>query len=266
MTMRGNRFWWTSETLAALLVVACAKPAPPPASGWHRQAAVAYLDARQDWWMSWRGAARGQGTFCVSCHTVLPYALVRSTVGTVSSGGVSIQEQRLLDDVTKRTELWDQIEPYYHSDERAPDRTAQSRGTEAVLNALVLASHDAQTGRLSRTTRMAFEHMWSTQLTTGPDAGSWKWLDFTLEPWEAPESHYFGATLGLFAVNLAPERYRSDPAIQTNISNVQAYLMRQYSDQSLLNRSVLLWALTGNDSVLDATGRQTVVRALIATQ
>jgi hypothetical protein len=193
--------------------------------------------------------------------------LARSTLGTISSsGGVSIQEERLLDDVRKRTELWDQIDPYYHSDDRAPDRTAQSRGTEAVLNALVLASHDARIGRLSQTARTAFEHMWSTQLTTGADAGSWAWLDFGLEPWEAPESQYFGAGLGLLAVSVAPEAYRSDSVIQKNISSLQAYLIRQYSDQSLLNRSVLLWALTGQDSVLDATRRRAIVHDLIAAQ
>jgi len=103
MRNRVTRFWWISGTLGAILAVACVSPTPTPTLGWHRQAAVAYLDARQDWWMSWRGAARGQGTFCVSCHTVLPYALARSTLETVSSGGVSIQEQRLLDDVRKRT-------------------------------------------------------------------------------------------------------------------------------------------------------------------
>jgi squalene-hopene/tetraprenyl-beta-curcumene cyclase len=267
MTNRANWFWWTAGTLGALLAVACAKPASTRASGWHRETAVAYLDARQDWWMSWRSAARGHGTFCVSCHTVLPYALARGTLGTVSSnGGFPIQEERLLDNVRKRTDLWDRIDPYYASDDRAPNRTAQSRGTEAVLNALVLASHDFETAQLSHTTRTAFEHMWSSQLTTGPDAGSWAWLDFGLEPWEAPESQYFGAALGLMAVNVAPEAYRSIPAIQKNIASLQAYLMRLYSRQSLLNRSVLLWAAAADHSVLDSTRRQAIVAALTAAQ
>jgi hypothetical protein len=108
--------------------------------------------------------------------------------------------------------------------------------------------------------------MWSTQLTTGADAGSWKWLDFGLEPWEAPESQYFGAALGLFAVNLAPDGYRSDAAIQKNISSLLAYLMRQYPSQSLLNRTVLLWAATAENSGLDSTRRRAIVRDLIATQ
>jgi|SRR5579872_351999 len=268
MTNRTHWFWWLSSTLAALLAVACGKAATSrPALEWHRQTAVAYLDARQDWWKSWRGAARGQGTFCVSCHTVLPYALARGTLGTASSSGISsIQEERLLDNVRKRTDLWGQTEPYYASNAREPNLTAQSRGTEAVLNALVLASHDAQAGHLSLAARTAFEHMWSSQLTTGPGAGSWAWLDFGLEPWEAPESQYFGAALGLRAVNVAPDAYRADLAIQKNMSSLHAYLMRDYFGQSLLNRSVLLWAVNAEDSVLDSTLRRAIVRDLIATQ
>ena len=179
---------------------------------------------------------------------------------------MSVEQARLLDDVRKRTDLWDQTDPYFVSNPREPDRTVQSRGTEAVLNALVLASHDSETGHLSQTTRTAFEHMWSTQLTTGPDAGSWAWLNFGLEPWEAPESQYFGAALALMAANVAPEAYRSAPAIQKSITALRAYLMRDYSDQSLLNRSVLLWAAADDHSVLDSTHRQALVSDLTAAQ
>ena len=30
------------------------------------------------------------------------------------------------------------------------------------------------------------------QLKDGEDRGAWKWLNFNLEPWEGPESKYFG--------------------------------------------------------------------------
>ncbi len=47
------------------------------AKSWDRKAAAAYLDARMSWWESWPSAARDHETFCVSCHTSLPYAMAR---------------------------------------------------------------------------------------------------------------------------------------------------------------------------------------------
>jgi hypothetical protein len=41
------------------------------------RAAAVYLDKRLDWWVHWPSAARNHDTSCVSCHTVLPYALAR---------------------------------------------------------------------------------------------------------------------------------------------------------------------------------------------
>lgn len=46
-------------------------------SSWDQKAAAAYLDQRQSWWMEWPRAARDHETFCVSCHTAVPYALSR---------------------------------------------------------------------------------------------------------------------------------------------------------------------------------------------
>jgi hypothetical protein len=193
--------------------------------------------------------------------------LARSSLRTaLSSNEIPVQEKRLLDDVKRRTDLWTEVGPYYASNDGAPKRTEQSRGTEAVLNALVLATHDAQTGQLSETTRFAFANLWETQLKLGPNAGSWPWLDFGLEPWEAPESQYFGAALALLAVNAAPEGYRSEPAIQKNVSSLNAYLMREYSRQSLLNRSALLWAAEDGPSVMDSQRRQAIVSDLVVAQ
>src|SRR5260370_18156827 len=50
---------------------------PAPAV-WSKQAAANYLDARQTWRMHWPKAARAHDTFCVSCHTAVPYLLARS--------------------------------------------------------------------------------------------------------------------------------------------------------------------------------------------
>ncbi|MGC2697157.1 MAG: hypothetical protein WA738_15335, partial [Candidatus Angelobacter sp.] len=64
--------------------------------------------------MAWPSAQRDHETFCVSCHTALPYALSRSALrAAMAEQGPSPNEQRLLDDVTKRVRLWKDVEPFY---------------------------------------------------------------------------------------------------------------------------------------------------------
>src|SRR5438309_1994089 len=42
---------------------------------WSPEAAARYLDSRAAWWQSWPKSQRDHETVCVSCHTMLPYAL-----------------------------------------------------------------------------------------------------------------------------------------------------------------------------------------------
>ena len=42
---------------------------------WDPGKAASYLDGRAVWWSEWSGAARDHGTYCISCHTTLPYAI-----------------------------------------------------------------------------------------------------------------------------------------------------------------------------------------------
>ena len=53
------------------------EPSSPVDSGsWSGKAAAAYLDGRMIWWMGWE-ALPAIMNFCVSCHTVVPYAMAR---------------------------------------------------------------------------------------------------------------------------------------------------------------------------------------------
>jgi squalene-hopene/tetraprenyl-beta-curcumene cyclase len=158
-------------------------------TSWNPKPAAAYLDRREGWWMNWPIAARGQGTFCVSCHTAVPYALSQPALQiALAAPAPSVNETKLIDNVTKRVRLWRDVQPYYSF------KPAESRGTEAVLNALILASHDAQDGKLSTATRAAFDNMWALQQTTGDMKGAWSWLRFDEEPWEGYDSQYYGAS------------------------------------------------------------------------
>ena len=156
------------------------------AAEWDKAAAAEYLDARAEWWTTWSGAARDHETACVSCHTTLPYALARPRLrASLGEPMATKAETRVLADVVKRVELWNEVGPFYPDQTLGLPKTSESRGTEAVLNALILATRDEDGGALTSETRRAFENLWALQFTRGEDAGSWAWLNFGLAPWES---------------------------------------------------------------------------------
>jgi len=218
--------------------------------------------------MGWKVAARDHETFCVSCHTVLPYALSRASLRPGSADQVpTVNEQRLLDNVRKRVRLWKEVSPYYGDQDYGANKAAESRGTEAVLNALILAVNDARRGQLSDDTRAAFDNMWALQQTTGEKKGAWRWLDFGLRPWEAKDSQYFGAALAALAVGTAPQNYRSTPNIQNNLQLLRAYLDSEYSTQSSFDRMVLLYASTKLPNLLiEPERRESIIREVLSKQ
>lgn len=163
---------------AALLASAALMPrTPAEAAGpdsWNARSAAAYMDARQAWWRSWPSAARDHETVCVSCHSALPYALARPALhAALNEQGPSPNESKLLDDVVKRVRAWRDMEPWYPDQTRGLPKTAESRGTESVINAIVLARRDAAAGVLSADARQAFSNLWAQQMRTGDLSGAW---------------------------------------------------------------------------------------------
>src|SRR5881409_1636727 len=196
----------TTSILAACFAASLlAQHAPSPAAdspAWSDKAAASYLDQRLDWWMAWPTAARDHSTFCVSCHTAVPYAMARPALrSALAEQAPTPIERRLLNNVTKRVRMWKEVEPFYPDATRGVPKTAESRGTESILNALILASYDAPTGNLSPDARLALDHMWAQQLKTGAAAGAWSWLQFHNAPSEG-DSQYYGATLAAIAVGI----------------------------------------------------------------
>ena len=256
---------WHTETRAAdsgrrRTLAAHLQPANNTANSWDQKAAAVYLDQRAGWWMEWPKAARDHETFCVSCHTAVPYALSRPTLRQgLAEEAPSANERRLLDNVTKRVRLWKEVAPFYSDADRGVYKTAESRGTESVLNALILASNDAQSGRLSNDTLTALDNMWAEQQTTGDRAGAWSWLRFANEPWEADDSDFYGAALAAVAAGTAPENYRARPEIQHNIKMLSEYLSGKCAAQTTINRAALLWASAKLPGVLDAQQQQAII-------
>jgi squalene-hopene/tetraprenyl-beta-curcumene cyclase len=169
-------------------------------------------------------------------------------------------QRKLLEMVKKRVALWPQLLPWYR------DQKLQSRGTEAVLNAIVLADADASLGHLSPITRAALGNMWALQRTEGPEDGSWPWIEFHNEPWEAPDSVYYGATLAALATGLAPDGYSQEPAVQTGLAQLRAYLQRESATQPLLNRIDLLWAAGELPDFIDAQTRASILTEIFSRQ
>jgi len=216
--------------------------------------------------MGWQGASRDHGTFCISCHTALTYALARPALRTaLAEPGPSAGELALVENVTKRVQLWKDAGPYY-SDEGYDHKTAESRGTESVLNALILANRDAQLGKLSGDARAAFDNMWALQQTTGDNRGSWFWLQFDQEPWEANDSGYYGAALAAMAAGTAPENYQSMAEIQSHLKLLREYLNRESAAQSPFNRVFLLWASTKLPGILQPEQQKAIVNEILSKQ
>jgi len=252
--------------LVAAAMACCSRPTVKVSNSWDPKAAAAYLDYRARWWMEWTGSARDHGTFCVSCHTALPYALARPALrAALTEQSPTVGERRLIDNVTKRVRLWKDVGPYY-SDPGYAGKAAESRGTESVLNALILASHDSPSGRLSDDTRAAFDHMWALQQTTGDDRGAWHWLQFDQEPWEANDSPYYGVAMAAMAVGTAPEGYGSSPEIQNNLQLLREYLNRKSATQSTINRVFFLWASTKLPGLLQPEQQKTIVNEVLIKQ
>jgi len=243
------------------------KPETKVANSWNQKAAAAYLDRRQAWWMEWPRAQRDHGTFCVSCHTAVPYALSRSALRTALAEQVPApNEQRLLDSVTKRVRLWKEVEPFYKDADRGPYKSVESRGTESVLNALILSNRDAQTGQLSDEAHTAFENMWAEQQMAGTQKGAWLWLRFKNEPWEADDSDYFGATLAAVAIGIAPGNYRATHEVQPRLTLLRDYLDREFAAQTTMNHVLLLWAAAKLPGLLEPDRQKAIIGELLEKQ
>lgn len=223
------------------------------AATWSARSAADYLDGRMEWWSTWKTAARDHDTFCVSCHTVAPYALGRPALrAALGEQAPSATERKLIENVTRRVRMWNEVEPYYPDATRGVPKTRESRGTEAILNALVLKRYHS--ADLSR----ALDNMWSQQVTEGDAKGAFPWLEFHNAPFEG-DSQYYGAALA--AIAAGSDNRASSPAKQ-----LTAYLLRERDQQVPVNRVMLLWASTEMTGLLTLAERDAIIGETLARQ
>jgi squalene-hopene/tetraprenyl-beta-curcumene cyclase len=255
-----------SACFAAILPAADQTPSSEDPAAWSGKAAAAYLDGRLAWWMGWPQAARDHETFCVSCHTVAPYAMGRPALrSALGESAPSPTERRLLDNVLKRVRMWKEVAPFYPDATRGVPKTAESRGTESIFNALILTRYDEPAGKLSPDARLALDNMWAEQVMTGATAGAWQWLQFHNAPWEG-DSQYYGSTLAALAIGTAPGNYRSSPEIQDGVKLLREYLQRERESQILIDRVILLWASTRLPGLLTRAQQKAIIDEALAKQ
>ena len=225
---------------ALLLILSCwtafagtAPGEPPP---WQTNAAR-YLDDRMDiWYVKSKKLRTGEiQTSCVSCHTVAPYALVRPALRKAAGVKAPVpQEERLLRETLLRVATYDSHEPLYKN------KREESRGSEAVLNLLVLIGELSPNNQaaLAEPLRKGFEELWAAQR---PD-GAWDWLDFGNEPYESTDSVYYGAALAAIAVGSAEGYHSTNESDSIGIVKLKSYLRANYPSQNLYNKTWLLLA------------------------
>ncbi len=207
---------------------------------WDRVAAARYLDERASLWMERSRPRQKLEQACVSCHTGMPYLISRASI----DGSLPDPALEFFADVEARVTGWKDARVWYEAS-RGAEKPDQSRGTESVLNALVLSLRDQRApGALSGEAKLALAHMWAEQ----KDDGKWSWLHFGLAPWESDGSEFWGASLAIVAA-MAQREEVTPPA--DGLARLRRYLRGGLSGETNLhNRLSLLWAASVWDGLL----------------
>jgi squalene-hopene/tetraprenyl-beta-curcumene cyclase len=193
---------------------------------WSPRLAADYLDGRQKEWFAWKTAQTPEGP-CVSCHTGVMYLFARPELRRkLGETQPTAYETGLLK--TLRS-------PGFAGAFLKEPLVDQTEGVQTIHSALFLQDE------------AALGHMWSLQIREGKDKGAWKWFHLDLDPWEMPESTFYGATLAAIAVGRASDEHRARHREQ--IAMLIDYLKREQGSQPLHNRLMLLWAMP--DAVAD---------------
>lgn len=227
---------------------------------WDIPSVERYLDARMtQWWEKAKPLKTGQAQVrCISCHTAIPYVMARSALRKASGAAeLTEHEVRIVDGVRSRI-VYDQADqPYYDQNE---DKKLESAGVEAVINAFVVTQYatDARAMIDSSHVRAAMTRLWQVQRSDG----AWNWLNFGLEPYEAPDAVYQGATVAALAAgSIAGLKASKTAAGRAGLERLRGYLSDNYAAQRLFNKT---WALLAS-SQLEGVMTQGTKASLVAT-
>ena len=224
-------------TLATLLIAA-----PSSAADWSPEAAARYLDGRQKEWFEWKPALSADGP-CVSCHTGMTYLLARPALRkALKERELTIYEKVLLDRLRANVGA-------------KPAGALQS--VEAIFAAMFLGDDAATT--MSAHRQKAFDQLWALQNSDGKNQGAWRWYAANLDPWENPESVYYGTSLAALALGSTPPSYRNDATTRERADAVAKYLASPPTPARLHDRLTMLWASSTLPSLLTSAARRSLV-------
>ena len=219
---------------------------PGVCEDWNPRLAAQYLDARQREWFAWP-RAKVEGGPCVSCHTGLTYLLARPAPRrALGESEATPYEKGLLDGLRARLA------------KRDKKPASPGLAVEAVFSALFLAREPEA--------EQALDQLWSLQVRDGKAKGSWPWFNCDLDPWETPESAFYGAAIAALAVGSAPAEYRDRPQIRERVNALTEYLQREQQTQPLHNRLTLLWASSKLPGALPESMRRPLIDEILQRQ
>jgi squalene-hopene/tetraprenyl-beta-curcumene cyclase len=224
--------------------------ASPLRAEWNPALAARYLDARQQAWFDWKTAQSADGP-CVSCHTGMTYLLARPVLRRALGETAPTRfEVGYLDRL--RTKMG-----------KPPEGALAT--VETVMSAMFLSREDAR-DTMSSHTRRAFDRLWEQQQTGGPNAGAWEWYQANLDPWENPESGYYGAGLATLALGQTPMAYRIDAAVRPRVAALTSYLFAPPTPARLHDRLVLLWASATAPGLSSGAARRALIEEAFSRQ
>lgn len=243
--------------LSALSLLACSfSMAGVSGANWNPQFAAQYLDARQKAWFEWKPAASADGP-CVSCHTGLTYLLARPALRrALGEQQQTIYERGLMGRLRANVGV---------------KRPSALQEVEVIFTALFLAEQNAnnQAGdqALDIDSRKAFDQLWQLQLRSGPAQGAWRWYQANLDPWENPDSSFYGASVAALAVGMTPAGYRTDEVISEHIGALVSFLQSSSAPmRSLHDRLAALWATSRFPDVMTEESRQSLIAEVFGKQ
>ena len=214
-------------------------PNEPYAQEFSLKQAARYLDsAALDW----------QGTHaCTSCHTMFPYLMARTTLGSVSPQSTEVR--LFFEEIVagKREAM-----PDYSCDD--------VEGAVAVGVASAMALNDRWgTGKLHPLTRRALDRMWTMQRSDG----GWTWPFRDTPPLKIDE--HYGVTMAAVGTGMAPDDYANSPAAKAGMERVRRFLEKT-PPVNLHQKAMLLWASIYVGDLLSAEAKARILADLLEVQ